>query len=372
MPTGSGKTRVAVQAVVEEVGRGALRGPVLWIAQTDELCEQAVTTWAYVWRSVGPRSRLTISRLWAANGAVPAEEGTFQVVVATVDKLGVCAGDPVYEWLTECTAVVIDEAHTSTAPKYTKVLDWLGLGRQKQRCPLIGLTATPFRGTSESETRQLVRRYGQHRLDHGVLQDDPYAELQTRGILATVEHRVLEGARIDLTDDELNQLNRTRRLPASVEERLGSDQDRNRMLVDSIRSLPGDWTVLLFAPSVANAQVLAALLRLEGLPAATISGETEPGARRHYIEEFRTGRLRVLTNYNVLTQGFDAPAVRAVYVARPTYSPNLYQQMIGRGLRGPLNGGKQQCLIVNVEDNIRQYGENLAFHDFEHLWSRQA
>lgn len=372
MPTGSGKTRVAVQAVVEEVADGGLGGPVLWIAQTDELCEQAVTTWAYVWRSLGPRSRLTISRLWAANGAVPAEEGSFQVVVATVDKLGVCAGDPAYEWLTECSAVIIDEAHTSTAPKYTNVLDWLGLGRQKQRCPLIGLTATPFRGTSESETRQLVRRYGQHRLDHGVLPDDPYAELQARGILATVDHRVLEGARVELTTEELDQLNRTRRLPASVEERLGSDQDRNRMLVDSIRELPEDWTVLLFAPSVANAQVLAALLRLEGLPAATISGETEPGARRHFIEEFRAGRLRVLTNYNVLTQGFDAPAVRAVYVARPTYSPNLYQQMIGRGLRGPLNGGKAQCLIVNVEDNIRQYGQSLAFHDFEHLWNRQT
>ncbi|HEV2361596.1 MAG TPA: DEAD/DEAH box helicase family protein [Acidimicrobiales bacterium] len=372
MPTGSGKTRVAVQAVVEEVRERTLSGPVLWIAQTDELCEQAVTTWAYVWRSDGPRSRLTISRLWAANGAVPAEEGAFQVVVATIDKLGVCSKDPGYDWLTECAAVVIDEAHTSTAPTYTSVLDWLGLGRQKQRCPLIGLTATPFRGTSESETRHLVRRYGQHRLDRGVLPEDPYADLQSRGILATVEHRVLEGAQVELTHGELDQLERTRRLPASVEERLGADQDRNRMLVDSIRQLPADWMVLLFAPSVANAQVLAALLRLEGLPAATISGETEPGARRHYIEEFRSGRLRVLTNYNVLTQGFDAPAVRAVYVARPTYSPNLYQQMIGRGLRGPLNGGKEQCLIVNVEDNIRQYGESLAFHDFEHLWNRQT
>jgi superfamily II DNA or RNA helicase len=57
-----------------------------------------------------------------------------------------------------------------------------------------------------------------------------------------------------------------------------------------------------------------------------------------------------------------------VYVARPTYSPNLYQQMIGRGLRGPLNGGKEKCLIVNVRDNIAQYGEALAFTKFEYLW----
>jgi superfamily II DNA or RNA helicase len=75
-----------------------------------------------------------------------------------------------------------------------------------------------------------------------------------------------------------------------------------------------------------------------------------------------------LTNYAVLTEGFDAPAIRAVYVARPTYSPNLYQQMIGRGLLGPLNGGKNECLIVNVRDNVAQFGEALAFTQFEYLW----
>jgi superfamily II DNA or RNA helicase len=114
---------------------------------------------------------------------------------------------------------------------------------------------------------------------------------------------------------------------------------------------------------------MAALLSLNGVTAAAISGTTDPGARRHYVEQFRAGRVRVLTNYAVLTQGFDAPAVRAIYVARPTYSPNLYQQMIGRGLRGPKNLGTEECLIVNVKDNVRQYGEELAFRQFEHLWT---
>lgn len=79
----------------------------------------------------------------------------------------------------------------------------------------------------------------------------------------------------------------------------------------------------------------------------------------------------MLTNYNVLTQGFDAPKVQAVYVARPTFSPNVYQQMIGRGLRGPLNGGSEEVLIVNVEDNFDQYGDLLAFNEFEYLWTKK-
>jgi superfamily II DNA or RNA helicase len=138
--------------------------------------------------------------------------------------------------------------------------------------------------------------------------------------------------------------------------------------LDEIKSLPEDWTILVFATSVDHAQTMAALLTRDGIPAKPITGLTEAGPRRHYIEEFRAERLRVLTNYAVLTQGFDAPAVRAIFVARPTFSPNLYQQMIGRGLRGPKNGGKPECLIVNVEDNVQQYGEKLAFRDFEYLW----
>ena len=92
----------------------------------------------------------------------------------------------------------------------------------------------------------------------------------------------------------------------------------------SIASLPNSATVLLFASSVDGAQTLAALLSTRGIPSAAVSANTDTGARRHYIEEFRHRRIRVLANYNVLTQGFDAPAVDAVFVARPTFSPNVY------------------------------------------------
>lgn len=61
----------------------------------------------------------------------------------------------------------------------------------------------------------------------------------------------------------------------------------------------------------------------------------------------------MLCNYGVLTTGFDAPSVRCVVVARPTVSHVLYEQMIGRGLRGPAFGGTDQCLIIDVDDNIQ-------------------
>jgi superfamily II DNA or RNA helicase len=127
--------------------------------------------------------------------------------------------------------------------------------------------------------------------------------------------------------------------------------------------------VLLFAVSVEHAATMAALLSREGISAAAISSETKTGQRRYYIEQFRNGQLRVLTNVGVLAAGFDAPKVRAVYVARPTYAPNTYQQMIGRGLRGPRNGGTEECLLVNVADTVLQFEDRLAFYEFDYLWN---
>ena len=376
LPTGAGKTRVTVQALVEAVRDGDVsqETPQVWIAQTDELCEQAAETWTYVWRAIGPHLPMRLGRLWATN-EVPEEPGVFQLVIATIDKLKsvIDRQTAEYDWLREASVVVIDEAHTSIAPSYTQVLEWLGRSGRARKGevprPLIGLTATPFRGTSSDETARLVRRYGQNRLDHGAFTtDDPYEDLQRKGVLAKVKHRILDGGDVELTDSDIAEIEKMRHLPAAVTERLGSDLGRTMKVVDSIASLPADWTVLTFAPSVENARVLAALLSHHGVPAVSVSADTESAARRHYVEEFKAGRIRVITNFNVLTQGFDAPKVQAVYVARPTFSPNVYQQMVGRGLRGPKNGGSDEVLIVNVEDNFQKYGELLAFREFEYLW----
>lgn len=370
LPTGAGKTRVAVQAIVESMRAGELTGPVLWVAQSDELCEQAVQTWREIWRSVGRSVPLQISRLWAHNEATDAEESP-HAVVATIQKLANCISTRQYEWLQSAALLVIDEAHTSTTPAYTELLTWVGIDRKGARCPLIGLTATPFRGRSSSETERLAARFGHTRLDPH-MGDDPYRHLQAIGVLSQVEHRVLRGSRVTLSESELEHLKTLKRLPASVDDRMASDTGRNRSLLKSIGELPRDWPILLFAASVEHAQTMAALLSLQGHKASPISADTEPGPRRAAIDAFKEGKLQILTNYGVLTQGFDAPATRAIYVARATFSPNLYQQMIGRGLRGPKNGGKESCLIVNVEDNFAQYGEELAFREFEHIWRRDG
>ncbi|MFF0551347.1 DEAD/DEAH box helicase [Streptomyces sp. NPDC004311] len=371
MPTGSGKTRVTAEGVIRWMrDRAELPGPVLWIAQTEELCEQAVQSWKFVWSKVGPELPLVINRLWTTNEATPVD-GRPHLVVATDAKLEHCLETDDYAWLREkASLVIVDEAHTAMSPRYTDLLQHLGLTHHRTSRHLVGLTATPYRNNEEL-TRLLVQRFGS-RLDTGVFDGDladAIRQLQDIGVLAQVKHRELHGGEIALTPDELRRSERFATLPKGAEQRLADDHDRNQRIVDEIADMPSDWPVLVFATSVAHAKFLAAKLGDRGIRAAAIDAATPTAERRKRIDDFRNRRIQVLTNYGVLTQGFDAPATRAVVVARPTYSPNVYQQMIGRGLRGPKNGGKPTCLILNVRDNITNFGEDLAFTEFEYLWS---
>jgi superfamily II DNA or RNA helicase len=371
LPTGAGKTRVAVEAVIRAVRARALSGPVLWIAESNELCEQAVQSWKFVWGKVGPEEELTISRFWAGSDVFDVRDNT-HLVVAIDATLRERLGRDDMEWLRRPALVIVDEAHRATTRTYTGIFEKLGLSLLARRTdrPLIGLTATPFRGRNEAETRLLVERFGGRRIDDELFGDEePASALQRIGVLARVQHRELAGSRVVLSDDEKAQTRRYGTLPQSAEAQLERDDVRNSTLIKEIVALPEDWSVLVFAVSVEHAKYLAACLNARGVSAASISGATPPGRRRQTIEAYRQKNIRVLTNYGVLAQGFDAPATRAVVVARPTFSPNVYQQMIGRGLRGPANGGSEDCMILDVSDNIVNFEGELAWSGFDHLWS---
>lgn len=150
-------------------------------------------------------------------------------------------------------------------------------------------------------------------------------------------------------------------LPDNVLERMGEDPERNELILGTIKRSAAQ-SILLFANSVAHAEYLAARLHLNGVAAAAVSGKTDRLARQHFTRAFRSGALRVICNYGVLTTGFDAPKADLVLISRPVFSPVLYMQMVGRGLRGPANGGTDHCTIATVEDNIVAFQDRLAYH----------
>ncbi len=383
MPTGSGKTRVAVQAIVEAIREGGSKGGVLWVADRDELCEQAVEAWRQVWVSEGAQAKqLRISRMWAGQPQ-PLPTANMHVVVATIQTLSakIDRQPDSYEFLADFDLLVFDEAHRSVAPTFTAVMEELGLTRWRRPTEplLIGLTATPYRGHDESETARLVNRYGSNRLDAGAFaSDEPeyvISELQAMRVLAQADHGTIEGGDFFLSDDERRQAREVPWLPRSVENRIAQDVGRTRRIVEAymehVHNVDPDWPALVFATSVEHSQTMAALLTSQGIEARSVSGSTDTSVRRRIVDEFRAGEVKALVNYGVFREGFDAPSTRAIIVARPVYSPNLYFQMIGRGLRGVKNGGKDRCLILNVRDNIINFGRELAFSELDWLWTDQ-
>ena len=193
-------------------------------------------------------------------------------------------------------------------------------------------------------------------------------------VLARVDHRTIEGSKLRLDEHELRQIldKILPWLPDSVERRIADNAGRTRRIVEAyesqIQNVDPTWPTLIFATSVNHAETVAAMLQLRGVEARAVSGGTHAWVRRSAVEQFRAGEVKVLVNYGVFREGFDAPKTRAIIVARPVYSPNLYFQMIGRGLRGVLNGGSDRCLILDVEDNIENYDRALAFSELDWLW----
>jgi superfamily II DNA or RNA helicase len=231
--------------------------------------------------------------------------------------------------------------------------------------PLLGLSATPFRGHNKEESHRLARRFGGRLYPSPDAQADLYAKLQAAGILSEILIDPLTYDRpFVLTEAEKRQVETFDEFPEGAAHRMGEDERRNETIVRAVSEYAAHGQVLLFANSVWHASHLAALLQLRGTEAASVHAGTETSARQYFIRQFQGGKLKVLCNYGVLTTGFDAPKTDVIVISRPVFSPVRYMQMIGRGLRGEKNGGTATCRVVTVLDNIVEYSDRLAYHTY--------
>jgi superfamily II DNA or RNA helicase len=170
-----------------------------------------------------------------------------------------------------------------------------------------------------------------------------------------------------MTARQLRSFEQFKELPEDYLNVLGFENARNARIVRKLLQLPGRSQVLVFACSVAHAEILTmALNSASGRQcAAALSAQTPRTERVEIVERFRRkDGIRFLCNVGVLTVGFDAPRVDAVCITRPTTSALRYEQMVGRGLRGPKNGGTRECIVLDVQDEglpdeIQSYGRVL-------------
>lgn len=111
---------------------------------------------------------------------------------------------------------------------------------------------------------------------------------------------------------------------------------------------------IVFCVNVAHAEAVQAALQARGIAAGLVHGGTPAAERDEQLAAFQTGRLRALVNVNVLSEGFDAPHIDCVAMLRPTKSPGLYYQQVGRGFR--LHPAKADCLVLDYAGNVLEHG----------------
>ena len=116
--------------------------------------------------------------------------------------------------------------------------------------------------------------------------------------------------------------------------------------------------------------MLSELLDTFKIENASIDEETNEYDRRKFISDYKEKKILVLINYAVLTTGFDAPNTEVIMITRPTKSMTLYNQMLGRGIRGIKVGGNEECTLVDIKDNlIGLPDEQVGFNVYNDLWS---
>ncbi|MFC8176556.1 DEAD/DEAH box helicase [Streptomyces sp. NPDC057325] len=314
LPTGAGKT-VIIANLISECLPTMGRQRALVLAHREELIEQA----AAKIRAVRPDLRVGIVK------AERDEHTDADVIVASVQTLAV---EKRREAIWDVGLVIVDECHHAAARTYMEVLAHFGAWRG---VPVAGFTATLTRtdgGLAE------VWEDVAYTLDILDMISDGYL-CDVRGKRVTVDTLDLDTVRArggDLVDGQLG--------------RALEDSGALDAIAQAYRDHAPDRPGILFTPTVATAQAAAESLRRVGITAAPVWGDMGRDERRETLARYNDGGVQVLTNAMLLTEGFDSPHTSCVVVARPTKSPGLYVQMVGRGLRPA--PGKGDALVLDV------------------------
>jgi superfamily II DNA or RNA helicase len=228
--------------------------------------------------------------------------------------------------------VIADEAHHAPSPSWARILDHFTPGFT------LGVTATPQRADGKPLTR-----FGREPLYS-------YSLAQ-----AVRDGRLVEPkpARVRLQFD-LGQVDADMGMAELA--RAVNTPKGNAQVVDAFLAEASIRRAVAFCVDVQHARDLAAAFENSLVHAAIVTGESSPESlrqRRAALADFRAGRIQVVCNCEVLTEGFDDPGIDCVIVTRPTESKSLFIQMVGRGLR--LFAGKTDCLILDATDNSQRH-----------------
>lgn len=385
LPTGGGKTRIAVTAAIDSAINNGYK--VLWIAHRLMLLEQAEKTF-YEFSKLA-KNELSINVISGGHNRIESIDKNDNVIIISNQSMGIkeksdrlikgTLKKKVFtkeqKWL-----IIVDEAHHSLAQSYK---EWIGLEgksktagwlrkHRKDNIKILGLTATPNfivennrLPYDENKTRALSAIYDnnmigsistQRLIDSGVLSRPNFITIDTdidfdAGELLSQVEKVKES----LEDYVLEQI---------LNKKIAEHEGRNQLIVKTY--LNGDKNIdftqgqtLVFASNIINAMALKVAFKHHDIAVDLVHSEQSKSHNDEIINDFRTKKIKVLINVQILTEGSDIPEIQNVFISRITRSKVLFKQMVGRALRGVDSGGTETANIVTFKDNIINHQQDL-------------
>lgn len=305
--TGTGKTVVAAldyRGIVEETKR---KPSLLFVAHRSQLLRQAQRTYQEV---LGDPS---FGEIWDGNNKPTVGTHLFATIQSLHRNLDSFPSN-FYQ------VVVIDEFHHAEASTYRKLLDHVTPQE------LLGLTATPERGDGTS-----VEKFFDYRIAYELRLWDAF---QLDLVAPMHYYGVDDGT--DLSDVKWSRANKAYDTKELTDYYLKYGDLRVRLILRELEKRVFDLDALKaigFCVSITHAEFMAARFTELGLPAAAVTSQISEEERKRSINALRSGDLKVLFTVDLFNEGVDIPEVNTLLLLRPTESPVIFLQQLGRGLR---------------------------------------
>ena len=317
-PTGSGKTIMSSRVVKDAVSR---QRRLLFVVHRKILIDQTYNKFQKFGLECG----------FIKSGYPENRDALVQIAsVGTLEER---------EWWKDYPAdvILLDEAHITAFAKIVAEM----MRRIYPRAIYLGLTATPWRlakneGMGDMFTDLVCAPMPYQLIEAGFLVKPSYYSLKQPD---------LDKVKINDGDFDSQQLAVACNTPEQIE----------ATVKDWFRLAYGRRTIA-FTEDVKHAQNLAAAFEKYGIPSAYVSGKTSTEIRHKIYKQLENGEILLLASCAALSEGFDVPAVNAVFLCRPTKSKALYFQQVGRGLRISPDTGKQDCIVLDKAGNVLRHG----------------
>ena len=364
MPTGTGKTKVAMEILAHILNNNPeIR--VIWLANKHELLDQAHDAFIQIWNHVG-KTPINLINLWI-KGDTPKIPESNVVIFSTYGILNNLLDEEVNF---DSNYVFVDEAHQILAPTYNAAINDISRNPEKET-RLVGLTATPGRGISEEQNIRFTHEFNREIIkikfdeeDEKIYKGMPLQYLEDNEILAkTIPSPLNTKFELEISSEEWKELSKLSIETGDYAEfdekgfkKMANDNVRNILIIRKLKELleNGVKKILYFSTNKNQSLIIFTVLQQMGIKAIHVGSNTGRGFRRQVIKKFKdTDEIEIICNYDIFTTGFDVPKLEVVFVARPVNSPVLFNQIVGRGTRGLKMNGTSKNILVQVIDKTQ-------------------